>query len=346
LKFKNTLYGNVVPDLTKLTSLREIDFDQIDLLDFGFMAGSSGLRKVSISNASNLTSVNGIGGLKKLQSFSVYGCKNLTDFSTLSALNNIKYLTVYDAGPVSNLSFVKNLKRINDLSLTISSDADLSSLKDCEWIEDVTLHIRPGETLELDLEMPELQKLSLRSTSPWDDTVSRPLVKVKNLKVKNLLSLNFFGINLEDFSGICHVKDIDFYYCGIKSFTGIFSTIVEALDLRGVDDIPVSLSELASLHMLKRLTLPNDENVGRLLQMSPLSGLAGIEYLDTTGLHGSIKWLEGWNSLKELRLEKCGRLLDLDVLSKLPLIGSISFRGGVIKKDELPDSIQTKSIFK
>jgi hypothetical protein len=264
----------------------------------------------------------------------------------LSDLSNIKDLSVYDTGPLSSIAFVQELKRINDLSVTVSSKTDLSCLKNCAWIEDLTLYLKPGEAIRLNVEMPRLQKLSIRSSSPWEDAALRPTFSFDNLAIDNLIYIHFFGISLDSFNGICNVKDIDFYNCDIRSFSGIEATALVNLDLRGIDNMPFAFFNFADLVALRRLTLPNDENVGRQLQLNALQGLSEIEFLDTTGLHGSLKWLEGWDSLRELRLEKSGRLIDLEVLSKLPKIETISFRGGIVKKDELPDSVQSKSIYK
>jgi hypothetical protein len=346
LKFKAPLIGNVIPDLTKLSSLREVDFDNIDLLDLSCLKNATSLRKLSISNAPSLGTVSGIEKLNKLQSFSIYDCPNMRDLMALSDLSNIKDLNIYDTGPLGSIAFAEKLKRINDLSVTVSSKTDLSCLKNCPWIEDLTLHLKPEEDLRLNIEMPQLQKLSIRSSSPWGDAALRPTVSFDKLAVLNLNYIHFFGISLVGFNGICHVKDIDFYYCDVRSFSGIEATSLVALDLRGIDKMPLEFFNFANLSALRRLTLPNDETVGRQLQLNALQGLSEIEFLDTTGLHGSLKWLEGWNSLRELRLEKSGRLIDLDVLSKLPKIETLSFRGGIVKKDQLPDSVQSKSIFK
>jgi len=346
LKFKVPLIGNVVPDLAKLSSLREVAFDNVDLLNLFCLKNATSLRKISISNAPSLGAVTGIEKLNKLQSFSIYDCPNLTDLMALSDLSNIKDLSVYDTGPLSSIAFVQELKRINDFSVTVSSKTDLSCLKNCPWIEDLTLHLKPGEAIKLNVEMPRLQKLSIRSSSPWGDAVLRPKVSFDNLAIDNLIYIHFFGISLDSFIGICHVKDIDFYYCDVRSFSGIEGTALVNLDLRGIDNMPFAFFNFADLGALRRLTLPNDATVGLQLQLNALHGLSEIEFLDTTGLHGSLKWLDGWDSLRELRLEKSGRLIDLEVLSKLPKIETISFRGGIVKKDELPDSVQSKSIFK
>jgi internalin A len=304
------------------------------------------LRSISISNADSLSSLVGLEQLSKLQSLSLYGCPSLNNLMILEKLPNLKNLNAYDTGPLHDLSFVRKLKRFSDLFLTISSKTDLSVLSECGWLQDVNLYFQPGEAIQVDLDMPSLEKISFRSTSPWDEERARPLVSFKKLNASNLDSINFFGVSVESLEGLGPVKDIDFYYCDIRSLAGLEKTSVVALDLRGINKVPTSFDSISSVTTLKRLTLPTEEVVVQQLPMRQLRGLANVEYLDTTGISGSLAWLDGWTSLAELKLEKSGRLIDLDVLSRLPKLETISFRGGVTKKDDLPDSIQSRSTFK
>ena len=346
LKFKDSIRGNVVPDLIRFSSLREVDFTQIDLQNLSCFANAIGLRSISISNADSLSSLVGLEQLSKLQSLSLYGCPSLNDLMTLEKLPNLKDLNAYDTGPLHDLSFVQKLKRFSDLSLTISSKTNLSVLTECAWLQDVNLYLQSGEAIEVDLDMPSLEKISFRSTSPWDEERARPIVSFKKLNSKNLDSINFFGVSVENLEGISTVKDIDFYYCDIRSLAGLAKTSVVALDLSGINKVPASFDSISSVTTLKRLTLPTEEVVVQQLPMHQLRGLANVEYLDTTGLSGSLAWLEGWTSLTWLKLEKSGRLIDLDILSKLPKLETIIFRGAVTKKDDLLESIQSRSTFK
>lgn len=346
LKFKESIRGNVVPDLGRFTSLREVDFNQIDLQNLSCFANAVGLRSVSISNADSLPSLVGLEKLSKLQSLSLYGCPSLNDLMILEKLPNLKDLNAYNTGPLHDLSFVLKLKRFNDLFLTISSKTNLSVLSECTWLQDIKLYFQPGEEIEVDLDMPSLEKISFRSTSPLDEERSRPLLSFKRLSAINLDSITFNGVSVKSLEGLSTVKNIDFYYCDILSLAGLEGTSVVSLDLGGINKLPASFDSISSAASLKRLTLPNEEAVAQQLPMLQLRGLDSVEYLDTTGLSGSLAWLDGWTSLTELKLEKSGRLTDLDVLSKLPALEKISFRGGLTKKDELPESINSKSTFK
>lgn len=346
LKFKDSIRGNVVPDLGKFTSLREVDFNQIDLQNLSCFANAVGLRSVSISNADSLSSLVGLEQLSKLQSLSLYGCPSLNDLTILEKLPNLKDLNAYDTGPLHDLSFVRKLKRFSDLFLTISSKTNLTVLSECAWLHDINLYLQPGESIEVDLDMPSLEKISFKSTSPWDEERARPLVSFKRLSASNLDTINFFGVSVKSLEGLSSVKDIDFYYSDIRSLAGVEKTSAVSLDLRGINKVPASFASISSVTTLKRLTLPTEEGVAQQLPMHQLRGLASVECLDTTGLSGSLAWLDGWASLTELKLEKSGRLNDLDVLSKLHKLETISFRGAVTKKDELPESIQSKSTFK
>jgi hypothetical protein len=346
LKFKAPLTGNVLPDLGCFPSLREVSIDQVDFLNLKPFADAVGLRTLSISNAERITSLSGLERLQKLQSLSLYGCPSLTDLSVIENLPNLKDLSAYDTGPINDLSFVKQLKRFNDLFLTISPQVNLSVLKECPWIEEATFYLKPGEKIQIDLEMKGLNRLSIRSTSPWNEEVSKPQIIFKNLVAPKLESLNFFGVTLSNFNGICSVKDIDFYYASLNSLVGIEKTNVISLGLRGVDNVPESIQSLASTSSLRRLTLPNDETVGRSLPMDSFMAMSQVEELETTWLSGSVQWLSGWNSLSELSLDNSERLIDLEVLEQLPKLRTLSLRRSAVNKDDLPESIQVKSTFK
>lgn len=301
-------------------------------------------KSVDLANNPNITDLEPLKMLYRLESINVDGCK-ISNVKALKSLKNLNYLNINNTvvkslEPLENLS---NLKIIRIENTEISKITYLKNNKNLEYVYADNSLVEQDDALLLKTFLPEIfviyqskklnmwwQNLSIEWQNIFIETSkieSQPhreqlqeLVDLKNLEIKNSLSIK----NLEVLSLFNLLEEITITNTGISDISAI--TFLPNLKTITVPNNPITdISALSRMNILEELNIENTSvedleaikesknlkvlNISgtKIKSLKSIKNLVNLEILIINNTRiKSIKQLESLTRLKELRCYNTG----------------------------------------
>ncbi len=210
LEINNMFYD--LDNLKELPMLESLEITHPKNLNFSENSMPN-LKKLKFY-AHNLESIENIKYLKNLENLEISSCSKIERFSSIFNLNKLKFLKLSGCDLLKEINFVRNLK-LNSLRLwgeTSNQDLNFEILDNSRFtISNLDISIK---NVSIDLEnFPDLIELNTLALGDFKSIKNLgQLNKFDKLQTLKLSNLNF-DINLEDFSQIPKLKEIDIYAC-------------------------------------------------------------------------------------------------------------------------------------
>lgn len=233
-------------------------------------------KSVDLANNPNITDLEPLKMLYRLESINVDGCK-INNVNALKSLKNLSFLNINNTAvkslePLENLS---NLKIIRIENTEVSEITYLKNNKNLEYVYADNSLVKQDDALSLKSFLPESfviyqsknlnmwwQNLSNEWQNIFIETTNiepqprreqlQELVDLKNLEIKNSLSIN----NLEVLSLFNLLEEITITNTGISDISAI--TFLPNLKIITVPNNPITdISALGRMNILEELNIEN-----------------------------------------------------------------------------------------
>lgn len=359
--------------LKELTEL-ELGFTDPKKYDLTGIEYATGLEKLTIRHAYNISDIKPLAKLNNLKSLTIYD-NSISDISPLSKLTQLRELRFLD-GYVSDISPLKNLTQLNRLQLTANPIIDFSSLTALSELNDLSIYrtelsdLKPLANLEK-LTQLRLSYNKISDISPLEGltqltTLSLSKNQLSNItplgKLTNLTELYIYGNPLNDISALEnlqkleslefheHIPDISPLSALTKLKSLSFSvpppeidslaTMTSLTSLEFYDSTISDISPLTGLTELRELKLYRN----KIEDITPLSGMTKLEKLELYQNNIiDISPLAGMTQLTELRLDG-NKINDITPLANLTKINVLGLEKNQIRDVKLIENLQHLTI--
>ncbi len=122
--------------LAELTQLTNLVFTRFRVKSLDELSNLNNLQSLSFSSRT-ITDITAISELQNLTAVSLIGCWKLEDFSAIGKLKNLRFLEIEDCKRLRSINFVKNLPKLEQLTLYGTTVVNDFNLKPAENIERV-----------------------------------------------------------------------------------------------------------------------------------------------------------------------------------------------------------------
>ncbi|XP_061991090.1 disease resistance protein RPV1-like [Rosa rugosa] len=333
-----------LPDLSGIPNLKELNLSGCPFLkELPDLSGIPNLKELNLSGCTSLKKLPDLSGIPNLKELNLSGCESLKELPDLSEIPNLKEL---------NLSGCESLKELPDLSgipnlkgLNLSGCVSLKELPDFCGIPNLK-ELELYKCIGL-VEVPDsirfLHKLVTLNIGGCSNLIVFP--RKINLKYVETISISY--CKLEEFSEIGEemgfLRKLDLRGTCIKELHPSITRLIrlEKLDLTDSQNLTILPYNIYELHNLKTLyasgcsklaTFPKIPVKMDSLRRLSLKGsdireldesienLIGLEHLDLTDCKNLITLpcsIYGLQSLKELHLNRCSKLVRFPTNTKI-----------------------------
>jgi Leucine-rich repeat (LRR) protein len=277
---------------TKLHQLEELDFvENWRLESLRGLQGLRNLRKINLSGAKNLRSIEELANISSLREIYLAGCRSLADISALARLPQLKVLILDGCRSIRDFSPVRSLSELMTLSINGCAVSDLSFCVGLPRLRRLRAITREGVSDAHALSScPDLLRLEIRMNATDEGALAIPGNSLKKLIVKG-------GVNAVDLLPIAQ------------------HTRLSDLWLSKVDGLQ-NLSVLRDLHHLQSASIVDCPG------LHDASGLANSRTLADVDLSGSevaeVNFATNMPNLARVVLNRCSKLNDISPLLSLP----------------------------
>ena len=311
--------ADILP-LAEMSNLTYLDLRENQLTDLTPLAGLTNLTELRLGGSSsgqdnaNITDLSPLSGMTKMQHLILPRQAAISDLSALAGMTDLRTLRTdghsapATEGAVTDLSPLAGLTRLETLQLMTCAAEDLTPLSGLTGLKELRLY---GE-----LKFTDLSPLS-------------GLTQLEFLEITPRGNGPFSLASLQPLSGMEQMKQLEIRSDGTLSLSGLENMKqLKVLYLSGFQDTLacVDLEALSGLTGLTDLTLDID---GQVTDLSPLSGLVNLTYLDLYAFDvpalGDLSFLRNMKQLRTLNLAE-STLTDLSVLRELPALENFSIR--------------------
>ena len=168
-------------DVIHLEKLHIDEFKQKDNHQLGNLVN---LNKLTIGN-SNITSLEFLKKLDKLETLELYNCKKVLNFSAIKHLKNLKRLDISGYKNIGDISFVSNLKDLEVLLIDAGIVDSIKPLSNLFNLKALSIYGKNSKIKDCDLDpIRQLKNLSIL------DIVNK---KDYNNKIKNYWNWDSYG---------------------------------------------------------------------------------------------------------------------------------------------------------
>jgi hypothetical protein len=291
----------------RLEQIEEIEWKRSSSVESLEGLGRTGLRKLNLSEASQLADLTGIRGSRSLRHLYLDGCENVGNLNIVGALEGLEVLSIDGCRAVKDFDPISQLTALRHLSLNGCGASDLDfclSLRNLETLQAATrMGIEDGSILA---NCSRLRRMALSLRSGSGNTLAfLPESLIWELKLSGDI-----GVDSMRTIGAC--------------------TLLGRLAVKGVEWLR-DASMLGGLTNLRRLSIIDSS---QLRYVSDLGSLSNVEYLDLSGSDvADTEFARQMTQLRQVRLERCRSLASLAGLFDLPHLEYVSIVGGAVRAD-------------
>ncbi|MYB65293.1 hypothetical protein F4X73_11440 [Candidatus Poribacteria bacterium] len=362
-----------VKKLKELTEL-ELGFTDPKKYDLTGIEYATGLEKLTISHAHNISDIKPLEKLNALKSLTI-NRSSISDISPLSKLTQLRELSLYE-GFVRDISPLKNLTQLNRLVLVANPISDFSPLTSLSELNDLSIYrtelsdLKPLANLEK-LTQLRLSYNKISDISPLEELTQLTTLSLDNNRISNIAPLNkltnltrlyIYDNPLSDISALAnlqkleslefheHIPDISPLSALTKLKSLSFSvpppeidslaTMTSLTSLEFYDSTISDISPLTGLTELRELKLYRN----KIEDITPLSGMTKLEKLELYKNNiTDISPLAGMIELTELRLDG-NRIVDISPLANLTKLNVLGLERNQVRDVKPIENLQHLTI--
>lgn len=296
------------------------------------------LKSLSVYYQNDLTDLQPISKLLKLEKLSLTSCANLIDLKGVFTLKNLRSLDISDCGSLILPRKIKKLKQLERLTLSgIKNPKNIRVLKQLKKLKSLNLGIYDLNTIPKAISNIEsLQKINVTGSNITNYESFKYLSQIDTL----LYNRSNFDTIPETFRYLSNLKYLDLY--NSKNLTSLsnlkYTKQLEFLNLSSCNlvEIPIAFKELKRL---KHLDISSNLKLGHQDALIHIKGLDALESLNV--MHTNTSYIKPEIlALKNIKILKIGgNLQDFSDLKQLTNLTHLELQENSYTGHYIPNEI-------
>ena len=303
IKWKLKIESDDLIPIEKLSELTELELESTDpeKYDLTGLEFATGLEKLIIHNAHNISDIRPLARLKKLKTLIIFR-NSIDDISPLSDLTQLQELSFYQ-GYVRDISPLSNLTQLNRLVLVANPITDFSPLSGLTELTYLSIHRTGLSDLSVLSNLENLTQLWLGYNIISDISPLKGLTQLTTLSLYN----NRIS-NIEPLSNLTNLTKLHIYNNPVSDISALSN--LQKLEKLEFHEPIADISPLSALVNLKslRFLVPPPE----IESLATMASLTSLEFFDSN--ISDISPLAGLTELRDLKLYR-NKIEDITPLS-------------------------------